>query len=65
MRRNDLITKVDLNDFYMHFLIGHADRLYMRFMREGKKYQCIGMPFGVALALRLATTMMALAICYL
>ena len=57
--RNDLITKVDLSDFYMHFLIGHADRRYMRFMWEGKKYQCIGTPFGLAPALRLATKMMA------
>ena len=27
--RNDCITKVDLSDFYMHFLIGKADRTYM------------------------------------
>ena len=39
IRRDHLITKVDLSDFYMHFLIGHADRRYMRFMWEGKKYQ--------------------------
>ena len=26
IRRNDLITKVDLSDFYMHFLIGKTDR---------------------------------------
>ena len=45
IRRNDLITKVDLSDFYMHFLIGQADGRYMRFVWEGKKYQCIGMPF--------------------
>ena len=36
--RSDLITKVDLSDFYMHFLIGHADRKYMLLMWEGKKY---------------------------
>ena len=60
-----LITKVDLSDFYMHFLIGQADRRYMRFMWEGKKYECIGMPFGLAPALRLATKMMAPVIRYL
>ena len=38
IRRDDLITKVDLSDFYMHFLISNADRKYMRFMWEGKKY---------------------------
>ena len=65
IRRNDLITKVDLSDFYMHLLIGHADRRYMRFMWESKKYQCIGMPFGMAPAPRLATKMMAPVIRYL
>ena len=58
IRCNELITKVDLSDFYMHFRIGHADCRYMRFMREGK-YRCIGMPFGLVPALRLATKMMA------
>ncbi len=60
-----MITKVDLSDFYMHFWIGHANRRYMQFMWEGKKHQCIGMPFGLALASRLATKMMALVIRYL
>ena len=36
----------------------------MRFMWEGKKYERIGMPFGLALALRLATNMMAPVIRY-
>ena len=38
LRRNDYITKVDLSDFYMHFLIGHTDCRYMRFMWEGMKF---------------------------
>ena len=65
IRRNDLMTKIDLSDFYMHFLIGKADRRYMRFMWEGKKYECIGMPFGLAPAPRLATKIMAPVIRYL
>ena len=65
LRGNGYITKVDLSDFYMHFLIGQADRRYMRFMWEGRKFQCIGMPFGLALAMRLATKMMAPMIRYL
>ena len=36
IRRNDLITKVDLSDFYMHFLIGQADGRYMWFMWEAR-----------------------------
>ena len=38
IHRNDLITKVVLLDFYMHFIIGQADGRYMQFMWEGKKY---------------------------
>ena len=49
----------------MHFLISHSNRSYMQFMWEGKKYKCIGLPFGLALALRLATKMMAPVIRYL
>ena len=63
--RNDYITKVDLRDFYMHFLIGQADYKYMRFIWEGRKFQCIGMPFNLAPAPRLATKMMAPVIRYL
>ena len=58
IRRNDYITKVDLSDFYMHFLIGKADCRYMRFMWEGKMYQCTPAP-------RLATKMIAPVIRYL
>ena len=36
--RDDLIKKVDLLDFYMHFLIGEASHKYMRLMWEGKEY---------------------------
>ena len=43
IRRNDLITEVDLSDFCMHFLIDQSDFRYMRFMLEGKKYQCIAL----------------------
>ena len=64
IQRNDLVTKVDLSDFYMHFRIGQADGRYMRFMWEGKKYRCISMPFGLAPAPRLATEMMAPVIRY-
>ena len=38
IRRNDFITKVDLGEFYMPFVINKADRRYMRFMWEGRKY---------------------------
>ena len=39
----------------MHFLIGKADHKYVQFMWESKKYKYLGMPFGLALAPRLAT----------
>ena len=38
IQRNDLIMKVDLSGFHMHFLIGQSDGKYRRFMLEGKKY---------------------------
>ena len=59
LHHSDYITKVDLDDFYMHFLVGKADRTYMQFMWEGRRFQCIGMPLSLALALRLATRVMA------
>ena len=55
LRRHDLMTKVDLSDFYIHFFIGKADGRYMRFMWEGRKFQCFNMPFSLAPAMRLAT----------
>ena len=59
LHRDNYITDMDLSNFYMHFLTGQADHRYMRFMWEGRKFQCIGMPFGLAPALSLATKMMA------
>ena len=53
------MTKLDISDFYMHFLISQKDRHFMRFMWEGIKYECIGMPFGLAPAPRLSTKMLA------
>ena len=64
IHHNDYIT-IDLSIFYMHFLIGQADRTYMRFMWEGRKFQCIGMPFNLTPAPHLATKMMAPVIRYL
>ena len=32
LRHNNYITKADLSDFYMQFLIGQANRRFMRFM---------------------------------
>ena len=63
--RNNYTTKLDLSDFYMHFLISQADHKCMQFMWEGVKFRCIGMPFGLALALRLVTKMMEPVIRYL
>ena len=65
LRRNDYLTKIDISDFYHHFLLRRKDGRSMRFMWEGVKYECIGMPFGLAPAPRLATKMLAPAIRYL
>ena len=58
-------SKVDLSDFYTHFLISKADRRYMRFTREGRKIQCICTPFDLTPAVRLATKIMAPMVQYL
>ena len=62
LRRNDYITKIDISDFYHHFLLRRKDSKSMRFMWEGVKYECIGMPFGLAPAPRLSTKLLAPAI---
>ena len=59
LRRNDYMTKIDISDFYHHFLLQQQDSRYMRFMWEGVKYECIGMPFGLAPAPRFATKLLA------
>ena len=35
--RNDYITKIDISDFYHHFLLRQQDSKSMRFMWEGVK----------------------------
>ena len=47
LRRRDWMTKIDLSDFYMHLPIAEADRKYFRFMFNGIKNECSGMPFGL------------------
>ena len=36
LHRNDLVTKIDLSNFYMHFLIGTVSRSSMQLMWKGK-----------------------------
>ena len=59
LRRNDYMTKIDISDFYHHFLLCRQDSKVMRFMWEGVKYKCIGMPLGMAPAPRQATKLFA------
>ena len=32
LRRNDYMTKIDISEFYHHFLPQHKDSRFMRFM---------------------------------
>ena len=57
LRRNDYMTKIDISDFYHHFLLCRQDSKVMQFMWEGVK--CIGMPVGLALAPWLPTKLFA------
>ena len=61
LRRNDYMTKIDISDF----LLCRQDSKVMRFMWEGVKYKCIGMPFGLAPAPRLSTKLFAPVLRYL
>ena len=65
LRRRDYMTKIDLSDFYMHLPIAEHDRKYFRFMFNGIKYECTGMPFGLAPAPRIATKFLQPVIKYL
>ena len=55
IRYNDYMTNIEISNFYHPFLLCRQDSKVMRFMCEGVKYECIGMPFGLAPAPRLAT----------
>ena len=55
IRRRDVMTKVDISDFFMHKPIGPPNRRYFRFMYDGRKFQYTAMPFGLCSAPRIAT----------
>ena len=52
------MTKVDMSDYFFHYMIAPKDRKYFRFMFLGQKFQFTAMPFGLASAPRLATKML-------
>ena len=58
LRRRDYMTKVDMSDYFFHYVIAPKDRRYFRFMFLGQKFQFTAMPFGLASAPRLATKML-------
>ena len=55
LRRRDRMTKIDLSDFYMHLPKAEADRKCFCFILNSAKYECTGMPFGLAPSTRIAT----------
>ena len=65
LHHNDHMTKIDIGDFHHHFLLCRQDSKVMQFMWEGYKYECIGMPFDLAPAPRLATKLFAPVLRYL
>ena len=65
LRRRDYMTKVDMSDYFFHYVIAPKDRRYFRFMFLGQKFQFTAMPFGLASAPRLATKMLQLVIRHL
>ena len=65
MHRRDYMTKFDLSDFYMHLPMPPESVQYFRFMFEGAKYECLGMPFGLGPAPRIATKFLSPVVKYL
>ena len=65
MHRRDYMTKFDLSDFYMHLPMPPESVQYFRFMFEGVKYECLGMPFGLGPAPRIATKFLSPVVKYL
>ena len=65
LRRRDYMTKLDLSDFYMHLSILAQCCQYFRFMFEGIKYECQGMPFGLGPAPRISTKLLMPVVKYL
>ena len=50
LRKGDYATSIDLSDAYHHIPVHPLFRRYLRFMFDGKVYQFIAMPAGLAVA---------------
>ena len=51
MRLNDWAVSIDLTDAYLHVLIHHQSRKYLRFVYEDEVYHFTALPFRMSLSL--------------
>lgn len=61
----DWALSLDLKDAYLHVAMFPADRKFLRFCWQGQHYQFKAMPFGLAIAPRIFTKLMAVIGSYL
>ena len=50
LRKNEWVTSIDLIDAYLHILIHPQSHKYLRFFHKGVSYQFTSLPFGLATA---------------
>ena len=58
IRLNDWAFSLDLTDAYLHILIHHRSRKYLRFTLRGRVYQFKALPFGLSTSPFLFTRLM-------
>ena len=65
LEQNDWALSMDLKDAYLHVAVFPPHRKYLRFCIMGNHYQVRAMPFGLAVAPRIFTKLMAVIGSYL
>ena len=48
LRKNELVTSIDLTDAYLHIPIHPQSQKYLQFYHKGISYQFTSLPFGLA-----------------
>ena len=65
VRPNDWMAKIDLKDAYLAVPVNIELQKFLRFVWEGKYYQCVAMPLGLSSAPMTFTKLMKPLIAYL
>ena len=57
LRQGEWVTSIDLSDAYLHLPIHPQSRKFLRFHHQGNSYQFTSLPFGLATAPRVFTSL--------